>query len=100
MPTKPPTHRADLRQYVETHRPQPRSASAMGYGYHWRKLRDLVLARQPLCVDCLARGRVEAATQVDHIVPRRAGGTDDDHNLQALCARCHSRKTATVDRKL
>lgn len=30
---------------------------------------------------------------VDHIIPIAEGGTDDRHNLQALCNQCHSKKT-------
>lgn len=33
----------------------------------------------------------------DHIIPREHGGTDEDANLETLCARCHAVKTATVD---
>ena len=65
------------------------SASQRGYGARWRRLRLLVLHRAPLCREC---GR--AATDVDHILPRRMGGTDDMANLQPLCHSCHSRKTA------
>jgi ATP adenylyltransferase len=32
------------------------------------------------------------ALEVDHIVPRNRGGTDDLDNLQALCYRCNSMK--------
>jgi 5-methylcytosine-specific restriction endonuclease McrA len=34
---------------------------------------------------------------VDHIVPRSRGGTDNIENLQTLCRNCHRRKTL-VDR--
>jgi 5-methylcytosine-specific restriction endonuclease McrA len=34
---------------------------------------------------------------VDHIRPRADGGTDEEWNLQTLCFRCHSRKTAAAD---
>jgi 5-methylcytosine-specific restriction endonuclease McrA len=30
--------------------------------------------------------------EVDHIVPRIAGGTSDIENLQALCTQCNARK--------
>ena len=30
--------------------------------------------------------------EVDHIVPRSRGGTDDPDNLQALCYRCNAMK--------
>lgn len=32
-------------------------------------------------------------TQVDHIIPRAEGGSDDLHNLQLLCDDCHKQKT-------
>jgi 5-methylcytosine-specific restriction protein A len=35
------------------------------------------------------------ATHVDHIKPKAHGGTDDDDNLESLCAACHRAKTAT-----
>ena len=47
-----------------------------------------------LCQDCHEHGRVEAATDVDHIVPRADGGADlDPRNCRGLCASCHSRRT-------
>jgi hypothetical protein len=30
--------------------------------------------------------------QIDHIVPKAKGGTDDDHNLQLLCWSCNAAK--------
>jgi HNH endonuclease/Helix-turn-helix domain len=68
-----------------------------GYGSQWRRLREWVLAREPLCRACLAQGRTEPATDVDHIVARSRGGSDEPSNLQALCASCHARKTASED---
>ena len=59
-------------------------------------LRDAVLQRDAgLCQMCLARGVLEMAVEVDHIVPLHQGGTDDASNLQALCHDCHATKTAT-----
>ncbi|MEV4127484.1 HNH endonuclease signature motif containing protein [Nocardia sp. NPDC049707] len=34
------------------------------------------------------------ATEMDHKVNVKAGGSDDDSNMQAACHRCHARKTA------
>lgn len=65
------------------------SASRRGYGVAWRKIRAAYLAEHPACALC---GR--PATDVDHVVPKRFGGSDDDTNLQALCKECHQRKTA------
>jgi ATP adenylyltransferase len=36
----------------------------------------------------------EQALEVDHIIPRRHGGEDDETNLQALCWRCNANKGA------
>ncbi|MCZ2288563.1 MAG: HNH endonuclease [Anaerolineales bacterium] len=34
------------------------------------------------------------ATMVDHIVPLRRGGRDDETNYQSLCVSCHNVKTS------
>ena len=47
----------------------------------------------PVCTVCRDAGRVTPATEVDHIKPRRRGGTDGMDNLQSLCKRHHSQKT-------
>jgi 5-methylcytosine-specific restriction protein A len=36
---------------------------------------------------------LEAAYEVDHIVPLAAGGSNEESNLRALCRRCHGLKT-------
>jgi 5-methylcytosine-specific restriction protein A len=90
------THARAYQQRVERARP---TSSQRGYDKRWRPLRDLFLSRNPLCVICRRQDRLTAATHVDHIIPHRM---NDDlrldwNNLQALCASCHSRKTATED---
>ncbi len=70
-----------------------------GYGASWQKIRAQVLAEQPTCLGW-PKGPcpwVLPAQHVDHILPRRRGGTEARSNLVGLCARCHSRKTATED---
>lgn len=69
------------------------SAAARGYGHRWRKLRLMVLRRDPLCADPFAIHCVSASRHADHIVPKRIGGQDTLENLQGLCDSCHSRKT-------
>jgi hypothetical protein len=36
----------------------------------------------------------ECAIEIDHIVPRKHGGSDDPSNLQALCFKCNANKGA------
>jgi 5-methylcytosine-specific restriction protein A len=54
----------------------------------WRKIRQRILQRDGYtCQSCGGDGN-----SVDHILPRLAGGTDDDWNLQTLCGSCNSSK--------
>jgi 5-methylcytosine-specific restriction protein A len=68
------------------------SASARGYGVAWRQRRADYLAAHPHCRCCGA-----PATDVHHLVPRRAAGGDSWDNLAALCHACHSRITARIE---
>lgn len=61
-------------------------------GRPWRRLAESIKARDNYT--CRACGRVTAAGEVDHIVPRCRGGSDDPSNLQWLCAKpCHAEKS-------
>ena len=72
---------------VDARRP---NAAARGYcSARWQNLRLLVLHRDPVCMTCK-----RPATEVDHVVSKADGGEDTMKNLQGLCKRCHSRKTA------
>ena len=68
------------------------SSTQQGYGSAWRKLRKRVLEEEPSCRRC-----GEPSTDVDHIIPRRQGGSDERANLQSLCHSCHSKYTAETD---
>ncbi|MVM40385.1 hypothetical protein GO730_26555 [Spirosoma sp. HMF3257] len=59
----------------------------------WRKLRERVLEKQPLCVHCKEKQRITLAQMVDHIKPIRSGGEPlDEANLMPLCHHCHQIK--------
>lgn len=74
--------------------PQRGTAAERGYGWRWAKLRQRVMHRDAgLCQRCFAANRITPASQVDHILPKSAGGSDAMDNLQALCADCHRAKT-------
>ena len=80
-----------------------------GYDHAWKVgARAAQLAREPRCewVDADGRRcpvahdpdyrpgvRGKGQMNVDHIVPRSRGGSDDPSNLQTLCHRHHSLKT-------
>lgn len=73
-----------------------------GYGYAWRKLRKQILERdQYLCQVALGEGRVESATEVDHVINKALwldlhgtlAGVDDPSNLQAISSARHAEKT-------
>lgn len=82
------TKQADTRAYRG-------SAASRGYDRNHRKWRRRVLARDPLCVECLEDGRVTEATVADHKVPLSEGGARFDmDNGQGLCVTHHNRKTA------
>jgi hypothetical protein len=72
-----------------------------------RAKREAVFARDNWhCTDCgrsageayvNSRGRAAVTgLEVDHIIPRSAGGTSDLDNLQTLCSSCNGRKGANV----
>jgi 5-methylcytosine-specific restriction protein A len=63
------------------------------YTKDWKLLRQLTLAKDPVCVQC----KVAPSTLVDHVVPHRGDRAlfFSLGNLQGLCARCHGQKTAS-----
>jgi 5-methylcytosine-specific restriction protein A len=56
----------------------------------WRRIRERVIAAQPICA---TPGCGQRSVHVDHIRPLREGGTDEWSNLRGLCPGCHSRVT-------
>ena len=61
-------------------------------GYISGTLRYEVLKRARFRCELCGVSADVRALEVDHIVPRSRGGTDDPDNLQALCYRCNSMK--------
>lgn len=63
-------------------------SSQSSRGRAWEATRKRILARDGfVCVVCGS-----PATHVDHIVPKAAGGTDEESNLQAMCAEHNLKK--------
>lgn len=69
-------------------------------GWAWREIQLETLARNRRENDgqCQRQfaGCLGVATEVNHIVERVNGGTDDDDNLEALCGPCHYRLTTAL----
>lgn len=91
MPMRPPTHRA--------YKPMPvkrASAAKRGYcGAEWEATRKRILKRDKWrCVLCnaplFAKG---SKPNIDHVIDKKDGGTNEDGNLRTLCPSCHSSRT-------
>lgn len=66
------------------------SAHERGYNSRWAKARVTFLHSHPLCIGCLALGRTEAATVVDHVDPHH-GDPDKfwDTSMWQPCCKWH-----------
>lgn len=54
----------------------------------WKRIRLEILSRDGwICAYC-----GQDATEVDHIIPVKHGGTDDEANLTASCIKCNRSK--------
>jgi ATP adenylyltransferase len=80
---------------------QPRTANddASSHQHDARAPNHLPAAQDLLC-DLCGISAEERALEVDHIVPRRHGGTDEIANLQALCYKSNANKGARDDSDL
>jgi 5-methylcytosine-specific restriction endonuclease McrA len=89
MPWRPPRARKpERRRYPLRQRPLGSYTSS-----EWRRTRKAVLERDPICVSCGRRPSVIC----DHIVTRRAGGSDDMSNLRGVCVTCDRRDSLRFD---
>lgn len=75
-------------QIVTGRCPCRRSAASRGYDATWQRIRLAHLARWPRCSACGG-----AASDVDHVLALRHGGTHEARNLRSLCHSCHSKRT-------
>ena len=88
-------HEQELSGWAQLQR-RTGNTTQRGYGHAWRKLRSRVLRRDMhLCQECRRNNKLVTGTEVDHIVRKADGGTDDMDNLQTLCKPWHAAKTAT-----
>ena len=71
-------------------------------GYHPKvptRVAKLLKRQEGKCRECGLRFRDGDIWEVDHIIPRKRGGTSGIHNLELLHRHCHNRKTAReIDR--
>lgn len=75
-------------------RPGRGTAEQRGYGWEWRKKQAAVLKRDRYLCQCEnCKGRRLSASEVDHVIPKHLGGTDDFDNLAAINSDCHRQKT-------
>lgn len=98
MPRKPSTHKP-ITQLTPRHLEQRENSTQRGYTYKWQKARKLFIADNPLCIDCLAEGKLIRTDEVDHIIPHKGDASLfwDRTNWRALCKSHHSAKTARED---
>lgn len=70
---------------------QRNTAAQRGYGAKWQRERLRFLEQHPLCIDHQARGKVVAATVVDHKIPHKGDLKLfwSRSNWQPLCKPCH-----------
>jgi len=82
-----PEKREKHREHVRARRAQV--ASDIGR-YAATRVRELFTLQKGRCANC--RDKLGNKWDVDHVMPRILGGTDDLLNLQLLCASCNRRK--------
>jgi 5-methylcytosine-specific restriction enzyme A len=72
---------------------KPANSPARITGRRLQRMRELLFARDPMCVMCRAQGLRVLATERDHKVSLAEGGNDDQDNEQGLCSPHHREKT-------
>ena len=80
-----------IASYLEK-REDPWSHRRKSTGYVSGTLRYEILKRARYRCELCGVSAEHRALEVDHIVPRNHGGSDEPHNLQALCYSCNAMK--------
>jgi 5-methylcytosine-specific restriction protein A len=93
MPKAPP--KAKRRRAPQPQRPawDTPSKTKRLRGRANQKAREDLFRREPLCRECLKRGRATEPTIRDHTIPLAFGGEERPDNEQPLCKACHDEKT-------
>lgn len=75
-------------------RPRPGgSPSLRDRSSAYLRLRQAILAAEPLCRYCRSRGHITSATMIDHIIALVLGGSNDRANLAPACQSCNASKS-------
>ena len=83
--------------YCQKHQPPPFEHQNWQKPKNWANLQQQVIARDTgVCYICGKPG----ATEVDHVVPLSAGGTNALFNLKAIHSSCHAKKTQKDIKKI
>jgi len=88
--------------YCNFHRPAPaiKQTDAFYVSKAWRRFRTYYMALHPLCEQCESIQLYIPSVICDHIIELKDGGAPlDEANVQALCASCHNKKTASEKNK-
>jgi diadenosine tetraphosphate (Ap4A) HIT family hydrolase len=89
-----------IAQYIESRGERIWSHRRKSAGYVSGTLQYEVLKRAKFRCELCGILDADKALEVDHIVPRNHGGTDDISNLQALCYSCNAMKRDRDDADL
>lgn len=81
------------------HGNRPAHVKLYGRG-NWRAVARAYLRAHPFCVLCKQQQRITLSAHVDHIKDHKGDEALfwNEGNWQALCVRCHLRKSATKPR--
>jgi len=83
---------AKVDEYIETRGSAIWAHRKKSSGYISGTIRYEILKQAKYRCELCGISAEEKALEVDHILPRNQGGTDDTNNLQALCYSCNSMK--------